>query len=66
MIDLLKKMFNVIKKIVLSAIIIYGYNIIATPLNLQIPINIFTLCLVGVLGVPSLIGLLLIIVVFYS
>ncbi len=63
---MIKKLFNVIKRIVFAAILIYGYNVIASPINLQIPINVFTLLLVSVLGFPSLVGLFIIVVVFFS
>ena len=63
---MIKKLFNVIKRIVFAAILIYGYNVIASPINLQIPINVFTLLLVSVLGFPPLVGLFIIVVVFFS
>lgn len=48
-----------IKKIVLSYIVLYGYNLIAVNFNMIIPINLITVGLVTLLGVPSLIALVL-------
>jgi len=55
----MKKLFVLIRNIVLSACILYGYNLIAVNFNLVIPINIFSLTFVSVLGSPALIALIL-------
>lgn len=62
----LKKVFVVLRKFIFAALLIYGYNVISAPLNLQIPINIITLGLVTILGVPSLIGMILLLTFFFS
>ncbi len=54
---MLKKLFIIIKKVVLAALFIYGYNVIATPLETIVPINIVTILIVSVLGLPGLFGL---------
>ena len=61
---MLKKFIKLVKKIVFATL--YGYNIVTAPLNLQIPINFVTLGLVSLLGIPSLIGLILIVMLFFS
>lgn len=48
-----------LKKIIVSTFLLYGYNLIATNFNLIIPINLFTIIFVTMLGIPSLIGLIL-------
>ena len=53
-----KKLFNLLKKIVFSVFLIYGFNLIASPLNLIIPINIITVGLITVLGLPALLSLI--------
>lgn len=63
---MLKKFIKLVKKIVFAAITLYGYNIVTAPLNLQIPINFVTLGLVSLLGIPSLFGLILIVMLFFS
>lgn len=57
---MLKKMWSGIKCIVLSGFILYGYNMIASPLNLIVPINLITLSAVTVAGIPALLSLIVI------
>lgn len=57
--NMLKKVFNVIKKIILTVLLIYGYNKLALPLNVVIPINIITVLFVYICGIPSLLCLIL-------
>ena len=59
----MKKILNLLKRVVLSFIILYGYNLIASNFNMVIPINIITVGVVALLGVPSLVALLLLRVV---
>lgn len=54
-----KKLFNLIKKFILAVLLIYAYNKMAFPLDLFIPMNIFTIILVTVCGIPSIIMLIL-------
>ena len=49
----------VVKKIILSAFILYGYNLIAVNFNMIIPINVYTLGFITLLGSPALIALVL-------
>ncbi|MCM1370440.1 MAG: pro-sigmaK processing inhibitor BofA family protein [Clostridium sp.] len=51
---MLKKIFKILKKIVLSCFLLYGYNLIAAPLGVLIPINLITVCFVTIFGVPAL------------
>lgn len=60
-----KKIFNIIKKIVVSAFLIYGFNLVAAPLNLIIPINVITVGLVTILGVPALLSLIAIFLIVF-
>lgn len=55
----MKKIFGFIKKIVLSAFVLYGYNLIAVNFNMIIPINIFSLSFVTFLGAPALVVMVL-------
>ncbi|MDO4394460.1 MAG: pro-sigmaK processing inhibitor BofA family protein [Mycoplasmatota bacterium] len=54
-----KKIFNIIKKIVVAVLLIYGYNKLALPLDIVIPMNIFTILLVTLFGIPSILMLIL-------
>lgn len=60
---MLKKIFNILKKIVLAAFILYGFNLIMSPLSVIVPINIITVTLVTILGFPGLLGLVVIMLV---
>lgn len=56
---MIKKIFNLIKKFIVAVLLIYAYNKMALPLNLFIPMNIFTMFMVTFLGIPSIIMLVL-------
>lgn len=56
---MLKKVFNIIKKIIVAVLLIYAYNKLALPLNIIIPINIITILLVALCGIPSILMLIL-------
>ena len=55
----MKFILFVVKKIILSAVILYGYNLIAVNFNMIIPINVYTLGFITFLGSPALIALVL-------
>ena len=55
----MKFILFVVKKIILSAFILYGYNLIAVNFNMIIPINVYTLGFITFLGSPALITLVL-------
>lgn len=44
---MVKKLFKIIKKIIFSILILYGYNLATQSFNLNIPINIFTVLIVS-------------------
>lgn len=60
---MLKKIFNVLKKIVLAAFILYGFNLLMSPLEIIIPINIITVLIVSFLGFSGLLGLVVIMLI---
>ncbi len=55
---MLKKIINIIKRIIFSICLLYGYNIIIAPIAMIIPINVITILLVTILGVPALLALI--------
>ena len=55
----MQNVIELLKKIIMSYIVLYGYNLIAANFNMLIPINLITVLLVTILGVPSLIALVL-------
>lgn len=56
---MLKKIFHIIKKFIVAVLLMYAYNKMALPLDIFIPINIFTILLVTLCGIPSIIMLIL-------
>lgn len=50
---------RLLKKIIISVFLLYGYNLIAVNFNLIIPINFYTISCVSLLGIPSMLGLIL-------
>ena len=62
---MLKKIFNLLKKVVISAFILYGYNLIASPLNLIVPINVITVGVMSFFGLPALFSFIIILIMFF-
>ncbi|MCI5552892.1 MAG: pro-sigmaK processing inhibitor BofA family protein [Tenericutes bacterium] len=62
---MLKKILDVMKKIIFSILLLYGYNMIATPINVMIPINFITIGAVTILGFPALFALIIINIVVF-
>ena len=56
---MLKKILFIIKRLVLSAFILYGYNLIAVNFNMIVPFNYYTVGFVTLLGAPALVALVL-------
>lgn len=54
---MIKKVIKVVKKMCLAFVMLYGLNILLGSINIFVPINIFTLALVTLLGAPALLGL---------
>lgn len=62
---MIKICYNFFKRIVFSGFLLYGYNILATPLNVIIPINIVTILTVSILGFPALLSLIFIHIIVF-
>lgn len=56
---MLKKIINILKKIVLSMFLLYGYNILMQSFNLYIPINIYTVLFISVFDLTGFMGLII-------
>ncbi len=57
---MLKKIKEIIKKIVFNILILYGYNLLAGPLNIIVPINIYTVGALTVFSFPALLSFIVI------
>lgn len=62
---MIKKLFNILKKIIISAFILYGYNLIVTPINLTIPINLITVGILTLFGIPALFALIIVLIIIF-
>ena len=51
------KILNILKKVILSFIILYSFNTIGSSFNIIIPINIMTIGIITFLGLPALFSL---------
>ena len=63
--DIMFKFFKLLKLIVLSTFFIYGFDVLANPLNILIPLNFFTIFSVSVFGVSGLISLIIIYIISF-
>lgn len=62
---MVKKIIQVLKKIIFSSFLLYGYNILIEPLELIIPINIITVGIISIFGIPALFSFILIYVMIF-
>lgn len=58
---MLKKIYKVIKKIIMATILMFAYNKISFSLNATIPLNFITILFVTTFGIPAILFL----VIFY-
>lgn len=54
-----KKLYLALKKIVLAFLMLYGLNYFLTSLQIYVPINVFTVGIVSLLGIPGLSSLII-------
>ena len=57
-----KKIIKLVKKLCIAFVMLYGLNLILTSVDIFFPINIISLSLVTLLGIP---GLLSLVIVFF-
>lgn len=55
----MNKIIILVKRIIFSTFLIYGYNMVAVNFQLVVPINAITISLVTFLGAPGLLALVL-------
>ena len=51
------KIINLVRKLCMAFVMLYGLNLMVSTANIFIPINIITLLLVTFLGAPGILGL---------
>lgn len=57
---MLKKIIKILKKIVLSFLLIYGYNLVISPINMIVPLNIISISYITILGIPAFLSIIVI------
>ncbi len=62
---MLKRIFKIIKKIVFAVFLIYGYNILAVPLGIIVPLNLLTIIYVTLFDVPALLSLIVLMFIVF-
>lgn len=55
----MKHIWNVVKKVIIAIFMLYGINLLISSLNILIPINIVSIILVSLLGVPGILTLVI-------
>ncbi|GEM_PF-760203 len=63
--QIMKKIYGLLKRIIISAFLLYSFNLVMSPLNILIPINLITVSILVVLGIPGLISLFVILLYVY-
>lgn len=63
--NVLKLIMRIIKRVIISSFLLYGYNLIVQPIGLIIPINMITIIFISILGVPALLSLIFIMLFVY-
>lgn len=56
---MIKKLFILIKRFIFGVLFIYAFNVIVFPINVVIPMNIFTIIFVTIFGAPGVVGICL-------
>ena len=49
---------NIVKKVTAALLIIYGINLIISNINIFVPINVISVGVVSILGIPGLVSLI--------
>lgn len=62
---MLRKIIKLLKKVILTCFLLYGYNLIASPLGVIIPINFITITFVTMLGMPALCGFIAVFLIVF-
>lgn len=62
---MLKKILKIIRRGIFSVLLLYGYNMVISPLGLIVPINLITVGLITILGLPALFSLIAILLFIF-
>lgn len=62
---ILKNIYEILKRIIISVFLLYSFNLVMSPLEIMIPINMITVVGITVLGFPALLSFLVILLFIY-
>ena len=62
---IIKKTYELVKRIIISVFLLYSFNLVMSPLEIMIPINMITVVGITVLGFPALLSFLVILLFIY-
>ncbi len=62
---ILKRIYEILKRIIISVFLLYSFNLVMSPLEIMIPINMITVVGITVLGFPALLSFLVILLFIY-
>ena len=60
---MLKKIFVLIRKIIVSCVILYSFNLLVSALSINIPINYYSVAILTLFEFPGLLSLVIIFLV---
>lgn len=53
-----KSILKILKKVIISIIVLYGYNLLTQSFNLNIPINVITVLIITIFDGSGFLGLI--------
>jgi len=62
---MINKILKLVKRLILGAFVLYGYNMLIEPIGLIVPINLVTLSSFTILGFPALLSFIIINILIY-
>lgn len=57
---MLKKLFKVLRKVVIAILLLYSFNVLIASTNVFVPINYVTISVVSFLGIPGVVSLFMV------
>lgn len=60
---MIKKIASVLKKIVVAFFMLYGFDLLVSSINMYIPINLITVGVTSILGIPGLLSLVILYII---
>jgi len=61
----MKKVLKLVKKLIYGFLLIYSFNIILQPLNINIPLNLITIGVVSLFGISAFLSLITLLLMFF-